>query len=481
MIYPMLLILTDFVALLSAFTLAYILRVQVDASPLTASIGAFEYIKIFIVLFPIWLLINATLGLYTKPVYEKRFPELGRLLIGAFVGILTIIGYDFTQTETIFPARLVPVYGFVLAFILLALLRNLLWIWRRYMFRYGYGVRGVMIIGSSEATRKLAERLKYTLSSGFEIRAIVGNKKVLPKDFKGSQFIKLEDALTQIPKLGIHTVIQTEFYDQEAKNQRIFEAVRDNHLQYKFLPSQSEFYTGKNTVEVLFGFPVISVHQTPLIGWGRVVKRGIDLVLGVIASFLALPIIAAVAIIIKVSDPKGPVFYTQQRMTRFGTSFKVYKLRSMYQRYCISGGDIAAKNIKMFEKMGRKDLVKEYEKYHKVEDDPRIMPIGKFTRASSIDELPQLLNVLKGELSLVGPRPMYKEELQPYREAAGGDVVLSVKSGITGMWQVSGRSDVTLEERVKLDLYYAQNWSLWLDIKILAKTVSVVLLKKGAK
>lgn len=480
MIYPLLLVLTDFVALLAAFSLAYILRVQVDSSPLTAQISAVTFIKVFALLFPFWLLINAFLGLYTKPVYEKRFPELGRLFVGSFIGILIIIGYDFLRDETIFPARLVPVYGFGLAFMLLALLRNLLWMWKRFMFRYGFGVRGVMIIGSNEATRKLSERLKHTLNSGYVIEAVVGGKKYLPKGFDGQQFSTVEEGLKALPKLPVHTIIQTEFFDSEEKNHKIFEAVRDNHLQYKFLPSQSEFYTGKNTVEVLFGFPVLSVHQTPLIGWGRVVKRFIDLGLGAILTVLALPLIGVIGLIIKVLDPGAPVFYTQTRMTRFGSSFKMYKLRSLYAKYNVQGGNIAERNIQAFKDMGRDDLVKEYEKFHKVKEDPRIMPIGRFIRATSIDELPQLFNVLKGDLSLVGPRPMYKEELGPYRKLAGGDVILSVKSGITGMWQVSGRSDVTLAERAKLDLFYVQNWSLWLDIKILAKTIYVVLLGRGA-
>ena len=480
MIYPLLLVLTDFVALVAAFTLAYILRVQVDSSPLTAQISAFTFIKVFMLLFPFWLMINAFLGLYTKPIYEKRFPELGRLFVGSFIGILVIIGYDFIREETIFPARLVPVYGFILAFFLLALFRNLLWIWKRFMFRYGFGVRGVMVIGGNEATRKLSERLKHTLTSGYKIVAVVGERKYLPDDFIGARFRSLDEALKQLPNLPVHTILQTEFFDSEAKNHKIFEAVRDNHLQYKFLPSQSEFYTGKNSVEVLFGFPVISVHQTPLVGWGRIVKRIIDLSLGAIATVLALPIIGIVALLIKLLDPGAPVFYTQTRMTRFGSSFKMYKLRSMYAQYNVRGGDIAKRNIQAFKDMGREDLVAEYKKYHKVKHDPRIMPLGRFIRSTSIDELPQLFNVLKGELSLVGPRPMYKEELAPYRKLAGGDVVLSVKSGITGMWQVSGRSDVTLEERAKLDLFYVQNWSLWLDIKILAKTLYVVLLGSGA-
>ena len=480
MIYPLLLLLVDFVALLSAFTLAYVLRVQIDDSPLVREIEALTFIKVFILLFPIWLLINGMLGLYVKRVYEKRLPELGRLFAGAFIGILVIIGFDFLRDETIFPARLVPVYAFLLAFFFLATFRNLLWLFRRYMFRYGYGVRGVMVIGSTDASQKLVSSLRPTLSSGYKIRAIVGNKSILPKDYDGKHFSTIEDALRALPKMPIHTVIQTEFYANENRNQKIFSAVRDHHLQYKFIPAQSDFYTGKNSVEVLFGFPVISVHQTPLIGWGRVIKRILDVALSLLILIPGLPIIMLFMLLQKLREPRAPVFYKQPRYTRFGNSFNIYKFRSMQWKYCTGPGAPNKDDEEAFRKMGREDLYKLYVKNTKLENDPRIGAFGNFLRKTSIDELPQLFNVLKGELSLVGPRPVRKFELEAYRSAAGGDVLLSVKSGITGLWQVSGRSDISQEERIRLELFYVQNWSLLMDLRILVKTIWVVLLRRGA-
>jgi undecaprenyl-phosphate galactose phosphotransferase len=134
---------------------------------------------------------------------------------------------------------------------------------------------------------------------------------------------------------------------------------------------------------------------------------------------------------------------------------------------------------KEFREMGREDLAKEYEKYRKVSNDPRITKFGKFLRDSSLDELPQLFNVIKGELSLVGPRPILPQEMNM---AKGRTALLhSVKSGVTGLWQVSGRSELSFDERIELELYYAQNWSFWLDLKILIKTVVVVFQKRGAK
>ena len=131
--------------------------------------------------------------------------------------------------------------------------------------------------------------------------------------------------------------------------------------------------------------------------------------------------------------------------------------------------------------MGRPDLVEEYKRDFKVVDDPRITRFGKFLRDTSIDELPQIFNVWKGDLSLVGPRPIPKRELDAKFTKTHGALLLSVKSGITGLWQVSGRNDLTTEQRIKLELYYVQNWSFWLDIKILFKTIAVVIRKVGAR
>lgn len=474
MIYPLLLIITDFITLLAAFALAYILRVQVDSSPLVREIPALSFIKVFALLIPLWLIINGILGLYSKPVYEKRLPELGRLLAGSFLGILLIIGYDFLLDTTIFPARLVPVYAFIGSFILLVIARNILWLLRRYLFRYGYGVRGVMIIGSTDASKALAEILQHTLASGYRVAAIVGNKSSIPEGLEHTHYPSLAKALDAFPKLGIHTVIQTELFESEGKNNEVFEFVRDHHLQYKFIPAQSEFYTGKNTVEVLFGFPVISVHQTPLIGWGSVIKRITDIVIALLAVIILSPLLVIVALLVKITDPRGPIIFKHERLTRFGETFYIYKFRSMYQKY--SGQD-----IKAFKAMGRDDLVAYWQEYQKTPegDDPRVTPLGKFLRSSSLDELPQLLNVLRGSISLVGPRPILKDELLRYKNASS--VFLSVKPGVTGLWQVSGRSNLSYEDRIKLDLYYVQNWSLWLDVKILLKTIPVVFKRAGAR
>ena len=178
-------------------------------------------------------------------------------------------------------------------------------------------------------------------------------------------------------------------------------------------------------------------------------------------------------IILQATLNRVPLFYVSNRLSQFSKPFRLIKFRSMNAKYGKKDAAIE------FREMGREDLAAEYEKHRKVENDPRITRFGNFLRTTSLDELPQLFNVLRGDLSLVGPRPLLPQEAKfsPGRTA----LLHSVKSGVTGLWQVSGRSNLSFDERIELELFYAQNWSFWLDIKILFKTVAVVFRKSGAK
>jgi lipopolysaccharide/colanic/teichoic acid biosynthesis glycosyltransferase len=179
-----------------------------------------------------------------------------------------------------------------------------------------------------------------------------------------------------------------------------------------------------------------------------------------------------VYIIKKLSD-KGPAFYISKRLSRFSEPIGLIKFRSMGAEY---GTKDAAEE---FIAMGRKDLAKEYTKNRKIENDPRITKLGVWLRKTSIDELPQIFNVLKGDISLVGPRPILPQEVQMARGRTA--LLHSVKSGMTGLWQVSGRSELSFDDRIELELFYAQNWTFWLDIKILFKTFWIVVRGRGAK
>ncbi len=472
--YSLILLIADSVVLLAAFTIAYILRVQLDHRVVLTDIPHLDYLYTMLAILPFWLLIFALIGLYSADTYSRRLREWSRIAVGVFIGILLIIGWEYVTNRVFFPARLVAVYVFVGSFILLVFERELLRFIRSWLYRYGRGVSRVLLIGNSPATLDIASTLSDTRRSGYHIAAIAGPKNLVPDNLRVDHFASVEAALKNIDRLRITTIIQTDLYDSEERNQRILIAAQVRHIQYNFIPGEPEFYTGKNTVDVFLGYPIISVSQTPLIGWGAIAKRVFDIVLSCVLIVVLSPIFIVLIILQLTLNPGNP-FYISRRLSQYSKPIGVFKFRSM-------GATYGAKSpIEEFREMGREDLVEEYMHDFKVENDPRITRFGKFLRDSSLDELPQFFNVLRGDLSLVGPRPVPKSELDAKFTKTHGALLLSVKSGVTGLWQVSGRNDLPTEKRIQLELYYVQNWSFWMDIKILFKTVGVVLRRTGAR
>ena len=469
--YTLALIIADTLAFLAAFAIAYKLRTTYDSRILLAIIPAREFMTTFLTLVPFWLVTFVAFGLYSPYVYQKRLTEYGKLLIASAVGILIVIGYAYVIDRPIFPGRVVPLYAAVLVFLLLLLFREVLRTVRDVLYRYNIGTQRVLIIGNNDATANIARSLSLTHRSGFRVVAVAGNAGTT----RGAAIYRsAEDALRDLDILHIDTIIQTNLYDKSEKNLVIMDAAQQRHIQYCFIPGENEFYSGKNTIDVFLGYPIISVYKSPLIGWGEVVKRIFDVACVVITLPLWLPIFALLVVLQKLLNP-GPVFFTHTRLTRHSKPFRMYKFRSMIPQY--SGEDA----VEIFRKMGRDDLVEEYNRDFKVENDPRITRFGQFLRASSFDEIGQIINVIKGDMSLVGPRPIPAKELKAKFSRVHGALLHEVRPGITGLWQVSGRSDLPTNERIELELYYVQNWSFWLDIKILFKTILVVIRKTGAR
>jgi exopolysaccharide biosynthesis polyprenyl glycosylphosphotransferase len=474
LIYNICLVIGDALAITIAFTIAYILRVTLDHQPLSANVHAHTYITILISLLPFWILIFALLGLYNLRVYEKRFSEFGRLLVGSFIGILFVISYSYVTDTVIFPARVVTLYGFGLAFILVLLFRTTARGLRRELFSYGVGINNVLLVGDTKTTRRLVDALLNTAVTGYRILGVVGGgKHPLKADAPYHQYKSFADAVGHLRHKQLHTIIQTELYAATETNDEILTYAQEHHAAYRFVPGNSELFVGKIEVDLFHSVPIIAVHQTALIGWGRVVKRLTDLLLGSLLLLLASPFIVLVAIAIKLTD-SGPVFFRQDRLSRFNSTVQIFKFRSHQPAYSGLSPEEA------FRKMDRPDLLKTYRADgDQLTDDPRVTPVGRWLRRTSLDELPQLFNVVRGDISLVGPRALVAYELDKYDQK---NLILSVKSGMTGLAQISGVRDLSFAERRQLDLYYVQNWSLWGDIVILAKTLWVVLFhNKGTR
>jgi len=474
LIYNSFLVVGDFLALVAAFVGAYILRVSLDARPIAAQVSAHTYLNVFIVLLPFWLIIFALLGLYNTNIHENRFSELGRLFIGTFIGLMFVVFWNYLSPKPIFPAKLVPIYGFILAFILLVLFRSLARVMRNVLFSFGVGLTRVLIIGNTNLSKELVDSLIDSRHSGYRVLGVVGDSSKFTKKYPDLPvFNSFDDALSELKKEQIHSIVQTELYADEEKNRAILEYAQTHHIGYRFTPGNTELFVGNLEVELFrSSVPVITVHQTSLFGWGRIVKRLFDIFIATSLLILLSPLFLIIAACEKLSDG-GTVFFRQKRLTRFNHVFKVFKFRTLVTKYNgLSPED-------GFAKMGRPELAIEFrENGDFLPNDPRFSKLGRFLRKTSLDELPQLLNVIKGDLSLVGPRALVPQELELYQKRHS---ILSVKSGITGLAQVSGRKSISFDERRKLDVYYVQNWSFWMDLVILMKTLRVIVTGQGAE
>jgi exopolysaccharide biosynthesis polyprenyl glycosylphosphotransferase len=471
-IYSVCLILGDFIALLLAYSLAYILRVTIDHTPVSSAISSSHYFDTIVMLLPIFLIIFAFLGLYSFRIYEKRFNEFGRLFMGSFVAILLVISYGYVDNIKIFPARLVTLYGFLLSFIIVVVFRTIARSIRRQMFNYGHGISNVLIVGDTRLTHHLMNALADSSLTGYRVVGVVGGAKhVLDASLKHQLFESFDDAVHKLT-VPLHTIIQTELYAAGPRNDEILVYAQQHHHDYRFVPGNSELFVGNLEVELFHSIPVIAVNQTPLTGWGRVVKRATDIIVSLVALVITSPVMLLTAILIKLTTGDH-VLFSQTRLTRFDHRFKLYKFHSQYARYDGTTPEEA------FKLMGKPELAVTYrENGDMLPNDPRITPIGRFIRRYSIDELPQLFNVLKGDISLVGPRSLIPEELALYQKR---HAILAVKSGLTGLAQVSGRRDISFDERRTLDLFYVQNWSFWNDMVILIRTTWILLFHTGAE
>ncbi|MBQ2659782.1 sugar transferase, partial [Candidatus Saccharibacteria bacterium] len=323
-----------------------------------------------------------------------------------------------------------------------------------------------IIIGNSKNTGYLADYISAQPEAGYRVAGIVASRKYIPEDLRKHQYSSLKDALK---KCRADVVFQTD----EKSTEYVYRQAINKHLMYYFVPSETSLSSHFGEMELIGNVPAVSVRLTPLSGGWAVFKRAFDIVFSLVALvFAAIPMMIT-WVILKLSDVKAPAIYKDERLTQYNRRFKCYKFRSMKPEYSGMTAEEA------FIKMGKPEMIKNYRKNGDyLKNDPRITKFGRFIRRTSIDELPQMFNILRGDISLIGPRALLPGELRDYGDRS---LILSVKSGLTGFAQVSGRRDISFDERRALDIYYVMNWSLMLDTQIFFKTIASVLRRDGAK
>ena len=462
------LIVGDALALVLSFAAAYAIRVHVDPRPYEFESQLLEFTLEILWVIPIMIVMLAALGLYRKSVFlgRSRLSEVGRLSLAAVLSVAALIVYGFFTGENIFPVRVMAVMAVGLSFVFLMVERVLVRLVIRQIFRKNYGTKRVVIIGNQKNTEYLADYIASTPESGYRLAGVVANRKYIPKDLRTRQYSSLKEALG---KARADVIFQTD----EKSTEYVYKQATNRHLLYYFVPSETALSSHFGELELIGNTPVVMVKLTPLTGGAAVIKRTFDVVFSLIAIIVAAIPMAITWLILKLSCVRAPAIYVSERLTQYNRRFKCYKFRSMKPKYSGMTPEEA------FIKMGKPELIKKYRKNGDyLKNDPRVTGFGRFIRRTSIDELPQLFNILKGDISLIGPRALLPGELRDYGDRS---LLLTVKSGLTGFAQVSGRRDISFEERRALDIYYVMNWSLTLDAQIFFKTIATVLRRDGAK
>ncbi len=468
LIFRVILIFSDAIAIIIAFLVAYLTRIYIDDRPYFFESEPASFVSTITLLIPVWILLNTILGLYNKSIIlsHSRTAELARLFVSSILGIMVLISYDFFAGNHLFPTRIVAVYAALLCFITLCIFRSIIHSIRASFARKNRGTLRAIIIGNSINTERLIDHIADFPEDGYTLAGVVANKSFVPDEFQKLRYSSLKDALKSAKA---DVVFQTE----EQGSEYIYSQCVKYHLTYYFVPSESTLSSHIGKLELIGDTPAISVRVTPLIGGARFIKRTMDIVIGGIMLIIATIPMAIIWLIVKFSDLKHSAIYSENRLSRYNQKVRIYKFRSMKPEFSGMSPEDA------FKKMGKPELIEQYRSGGDfIPNDPRITRVGRFLRASSLDELPQLINVVRGDIALVGPRALVPGELRNYGDRS---LLLSVKSGLTGLAQVSGRRDISFEERRALDLYYVQNWSVWLDITILFRTIGAVILRKGAK
>jgi len=417
----------------------------------------------FALTIPMWLALLARQHLYQLRFLIDRSEEWRRTVIGLTEGMAAMAAFA-SFHDTLVPGRFV--LGILPAACITVVAGRMLV--RRILGKRSpdHRVRSVLVVGTNPEAVELARELDEKPSLGYRVLGFVTDsemKELAPKVAERT-LGHVDETLDVVCLTDADSVLVATTSISVFESNRLVRQLNDAGIEVELTTSLFRFASERLTVGSVSGWPVLSVRPVLLRGWRAKVKRALDVVLAGAVLSAAAPVMAFTALMVRFTSP-GPVMFRQTRVGLDGEPFEVLKFRTMV----VNAEELL---IELREKNEADGPL------FKMTDDPRITKIGGFLRASSIDELPQLINVLKGEMSLVGPRPALPSEVEQWEPELHDR--LRVKPGITGMWQVNGRSDASFAQYVHHDLYYVENWSLKTDLSILARTVPAVLFRKGA-
>jgi exopolysaccharide biosynthesis polyprenyl glycosylphosphotransferase len=445
----------DFLMILLAGLMTYFLRTEILSAfrpvlfELNLPVLRFFYLVVLVA--SIFIGAYALSGLYSMKVRMRILEEFTKILLASSAGILTVIIYIFLRQE-LFDSRFLVLGGWFFAILFVCLGRLVIrYVQALAVVKYGLGIHRVLIIGDSEVAKSLTLEMNRDKSLGYNV-------------VEQLESADIENIKSRIKKAGVDEVFLAQHgYSSELMSELII-FCHENHIIFKIIPGSSDLSATNFEIDIFRGLPLIEIKRTNLDGWGRVIKRMVDCIGATLGLILLSPILGLIAFVIK-WETAGPVLVRLRRVSG-NNEFELYKFRSM-----IENAEELKPLLASFNE--RKDGP-----LFKIKEDPRITKVGKFIRRTRIDELPQLINVLRGEISLVGPRPHQPDEIALYQKHH--KKVLAIKAGITGLAQVSGSSDLNFEKEVSLDTFYINNWSWWLDLKIMLRTLLKMFFDRSA-
>jgi len=397
----------------------------------------------------LFVIIAAFLKMYALQLTVGAWNEIGNIMLAGVLWLVFVMAWYFLVVKQLFYSRILLIHSLFFITLFVAVLRGSLTLVQRWFLRRGVGVRAVLSIGK----HALAESARKTLTDDIRY-SYLGHVRT---------FADLE---ARDRKEDIDLVLETDPSPQSDDTMQLIEYCRSHHIGYAFLPPVFIDVPRQLAIEHLGLVPMLRFQPTPLDGWGRIFKRLFDIVVSGLAIIILSPVLIGLAIAVAATSG-FPILYISTRVGEQGRKrIHVLKYRSMIRDADQRKEDLLVMNHRTDGPL------------FKVKNDPRVTKLGAFLRRWSLDELPQLLNVFMGNMSLVGPRPHLPEEVKLYSNYQRR--VFAVKPGATGLAQVSGRSDLKFDEEVSLDLQYIEEWSLLLDVWILWRTLVVVFGRKGA-
>ena len=448
----------DAFVIIIAYFIAWIIKFLF----LDESIGALPfrvYAAAILPIVPAYLLLYYLFSLYTPKRVQGRRLEMWNIVKANTVGIALILGVLYLIKMMHFSRELLAIFYFV-NILLETGLRNLIRYFLRSMRKKGYNLKHILLVGYSHAAEEYIDRIIANPQWGYKIRGILDDHIEAGTEYKGVKVLgRIANLMVILPQNRLDEIAITLGLNEYYRLEEIVALCEKSGVHTKFIPDYNRVIPTKPYTEDILGLPVINIRHVPLTNtYYAFLKRLMDIVGSICAIVIFSPVMLFSVIMIKLTSP-GPLIFKQERVGLHNRPFMMYKFRSM--------------EVQAPEKEKTRWTVK---------DDPRVTGFGKFMRKTSIDELPQLFNVLKGEMSLVGPRPerpffveKFKEEIPRYM------IKHQVRPGITGWAQVNGyRGNTSIRKRIEYDLYYIENWTLGLDIKILILTIFKGFINKNA-